>query len=158
MTDNMFVDLTTDSADNKLDYGDEQIARKENPSEPHFCHSISTNDIDDISSEQNTSTQNNSLANQMHGNPVSAYECTGCIHSRDSCNDDRQRKDNSLADASSSDDKVCSDNVVGDENQTSGLVPSTLDSQDEGNATHEGSQQKSRRMGPTLLIRCIVIL
>ena len=31
------------------------------------------------------------IANQTHGNPGTAYECTGSIRSRDSCNNDRQR-------------------------------------------------------------------
>ncbi|CAD6253476.1 unnamed protein product [Miscanthus lutarioriparius] len=88
------------------------------------------------------------IANQTHGNPGIAYGCTtGSIRSRDPCNNDRQRKDNSLADTNSTDDKVCSDNVAAGENQAVEPVPSTLDSQDEGNATQEGSQQKYKKDG-----------
>ncbi|CAD6253474.1 unnamed protein product [Miscanthus lutarioriparius] len=59
MTDCVFADLTTESEDNKMDCGDELIVRKENSLEQNVCHSISADDTDDISSEQNTSTQKN---------------------------------------------------------------------------------------------------
>jgi len=86
-------------------------------------------------------------ANQTHGNPGIAYECTGSIRSRDSRNNDKQRKGNSLADTNSTDDNVCSDNVAGGKNQADEPVHSTLDSQDEGNVTQEGSQQKYKKDG-----------
>jgi hypothetical protein len=92
-------------------------------------------------SQQNYKEEATDIANQTHGNPGN----TGSMCSRDSCNNDRQRKDNSLADANSTDDKACSDNVGGGENQAAEPVPSTLDSQDEGNATQEGSQQKYKK-------------
>jgi hypothetical protein len=55
--------------------------------------------------------------------------------------------DNSLADANSIDNKVCSDNAGGGENQAVECAPCTLDGQDEGNATQEGSQQKYKKDG-----------
>jgi hypothetical protein len=38
---------------------------------------------------QQTKEEATDIANQMHGNPRTAYECTGSIRSRDSCNNDR---------------------------------------------------------------------
>jgi hypothetical protein len=246
MTGSVFADLTTEGADNKMDCGDE-LARNDNSLEQNICHSICTDDTDNISFEQNpseqkkahdanelgtedTSTMPNAagscdlqmlgkrkhddcadsgrrrdscinkrqskdtadkmynddvavantqaakhvpdtmdsqgegnathedcqqkykeeatdIANQTHGNPGIAYECTGSIRSRDSRNNDKQRKDNSLADTNSTDDNVCSDNVAGGKNQAAEPVHSTLDSQDDGNVTQEGSQQKYKKDG-----------
>jgi hypothetical protein len=59
MTGCVFADLTTESADNKMDCGDELITGKENSLEQNVCQSISADDTVDISSEKNTSTQKN---------------------------------------------------------------------------------------------------
>ncbi|KAJ1275921.1 hypothetical protein BS78_05G173200 [Paspalum vaginatum] len=88
-------------------------------------------------SQQKYKKESTDIANQMHGNPVLTYES--------------QMKNNSLADADSSDDKVCNDNVVGAENQAAEPVPSTLDSQDEGNETREGSQQRYMKEGTSIV-------
>nr|CAB3490104.1 unnamed protein product [Digitaria exilis] len=61
-------------------------------------------------------------------------DCTDSSHSRDPCNDKRQSKDNSLA-----------DNIPGADNQAAKHLPSTVDIHDEGNAMHEGRQQKYKK-------------
>ncbi|CAO2146912.1 unnamed protein product [Urochloa humidicola] len=87
------------------------------------------------------------IAHQMHGNPVVTYECADNNCSKDSCNNKKQREDNLLTDANSSDDKMCNDNIAGTENQVAEQVLSAVFSQDEGNATDKGSQQKYRKEG-----------
>nr|CAB3490105.1 unnamed protein product [Digitaria exilis] len=72
-------------------------------------------------------------------------DCTDSSHSRAPCNDKRQSKDKSLAEVSSIMDKMYNDNVPGAENQASKHLPSTVDSQDKGNAKHEGRQQKYKK-------------
>ncbi|XP_034569944.1 uncharacterized protein [Setaria viridis] len=87
------------------------------------------------------------IADQMHVSPVITYECADSSCSRDSCSNKKQRKDNSVTDANSSYDKTCNDNVAGTENQVAEQAPSTVDSQDEGNATHKGSEHKYKKEG-----------
>lgn len=88
------------------------------------------------------------VTSQIHENLVITYEGTDdSSHSRDSCNNKRQRKEkeNSLADANAIDDKVYNDNFADTENQAAEHVPSTVDSQGEGTATQEGSQQNHKK-------------
>jgi hypothetical protein len=87
------------------------------------------------------------IADQMHVSAVITYDCAESSCSRDSCNNKKQRKDNSVADANSSYDKMYNDNVAGTENQVAEQAPSTVDCQDEGNATHEGSEHKYKEEG-----------
>nr|CAB3491831.1 unnamed protein product [Digitaria exilis] len=72
-------------------------------------------------------------------------DSTDSSHSRGPCNDKRQSKDKSLAEVSSIMDKMYNDNVAGAENQASKHLPSTVDSQDEENTTHEGRQQQYKK-------------
>ncbi|WVZ50956.1 hypothetical protein U9M48_002154 [Paspalum notatum var. saurae] len=101
-------------------------------------------------SQQKYNNESTDIANQIHGNLVITYECADSYCSRDFCSNKSQMKNNSLADANLSDDKVCSDNVVGAENQAAEPVPSTLDNQDEGNETYEGSQQRYMKEGTSI--------
>ncbi|WVZ50999.1 hypothetical protein U9M48_002193 [Paspalum notatum var. saurae] len=101
-------------------------------------------------SQQKYKNESTDIANQIHGNLVITYECADSYCSRDFCSNKSQMKNNSLADANLSDDKVCSDNVVGAENQAAEPVPSTLDNQDEGNETYEGSQQRYMKEGTSI--------
>ncbi|KAF8673535.1 hypothetical protein HU200_048618 [Digitaria exilis] len=67
--------------------------------------------------------------------------CKRNSHSRDSYNNKRQRgEDNSFAHANPSDGKMYNDNIAGADNQADEHVPSTVESQNEINATQEGSQ------------------
>jgi hypothetical protein len=54
-----FIDLTTDTTDNKMDLGDKKIAQKEKHSETHagHCHPMATDNHKDICSEQGTPSQ-----------------------------------------------------------------------------------------------------
>ncbi|XP_062182427.1 uncharacterized protein LOC133886669 [Phragmites australis] len=52
-----FVDMVTDNTSSRMDSGGEQIAQKENHSEAHDCHPMSTDNHEDISFEQNTPSQ-----------------------------------------------------------------------------------------------------
>ncbi|XP_062198324.1 uncharacterized protein LOC133901047 [Phragmites australis] len=61
---------------------------------------------------------------------------------RDSCNNKRQRKYNSLSDADSSDEKMFNGNVAGADNKSTEHLHRKLGSQEEGNATHKGNQQE----------------
>uniref|UniRef100_K3ZP49 J domain-containing protein n=1 Tax=Setaria italica TaxID=4555 RepID=K3ZP49_SETIT len=69
-------------------------------------------------------------------------DCADSSPSRNSCNRKRQSKDSSLADVNSIEDKMYNDDVPGVGNQAAEDLPSTVDFQDEGDATHGGSQYK----------------
>lgn len=57
-------------------------------------------------------------------------DCAASSPSRNSCNDKRQSKDNSLAGVNSIEDKMCNDDVPGADKQAAEHLPSTMDSQD----------------------------
>ncbi|TVU24974.1 hypothetical protein EJB05_27446, partial [Eragrostis curvula] len=54
-----FIDFTTETTNDKMDLGDEQIAQNENHSEAHGCHPMSTDNHKDVSSEQGSPLQKN---------------------------------------------------------------------------------------------------
>lgn len=62
-----FIDLTTNSTSNRMDPGNEQIAQKENHSEAHTSHPMSTENHEDLSSEQNTSSHKNACRTNGFG-------------------------------------------------------------------------------------------
>jgi hypothetical protein len=82
-------------------------------------------------------------------------DCAYRVHRRDSCINKRRSKDSSLSDANSTADKMYNDDVAVANTQAAKHVSDTMDSQGEGNATHEGSQQEKLQI---LLIRCMAIL
>jgi hypothetical protein len=65
-------------------------------------------------------------------------------YNRNSCDNKRQRKSNSLSDAISSGDKMFDGNVAGTDNKSEGYVSSEVDNQEERSAAHDGSQQEHK--------------
>ncbi|CAN6363204.1 unnamed protein product [Urochloa humidicola] len=114
---------------------------------PRKVHSEGEGAATQEGSQQRCEKEGTDIAHQMHGSPVVTYECAGNNCSKDSCNNKKQREDNSPADANLNDDKMSNDNIAGTENQVAEQVPSAVVSQDEGNATDEGNQQKCKKGG-----------
>ncbi|CAL4983914.1 unnamed protein product [Urochloa decumbens] len=130
---------------------DDNVAGADNQAAEHDLRTEDTQDEGNAmqeGSQEKYMKEGTHIADQMNGNPVITYECTFSSRSRDSCNNKRQRKeDNSLADANPSDDKVYNENPAASDNQAAEHVPSTVDSQGQGAATEEGSQQRYEKEG-----------
>ncbi|CAO2149350.1 unnamed protein product [Urochloa humidicola] len=70
---------------------------------------------------------------------------TNSSHSKDSCNNKRQRNYDSFSNAKSSDDKMCNENADGVDSQSSDHHPSKFDDPEQGNITQEDNQQIYRK-------------